>query len=281
MEKLINGFTGYLDANLENYISFGIKVLLTIIVFLVGQKIISWVLKMTRRSLGKMNVDQGVQQFVTSLLKCILYVLLIAILANQFGVETTSVAALLGSIGVAIGFALQGSLSNFAGGILILMLKPFVVGDYILEDSNKNEGVVVEIQIFYTKLQSVDNKIAVIPNGILANSSLTNITGEKFRRLDISVGISYEADLMKAKAILLDMLSKHEEILKDRDYVVVVEDLGESAVVLGCKGWVKTESYWATKWQMLEDIKLTFDREGIEIPYNKLQVHLLDKTIEK
>ena len=277
MEKIVDRFLAYLDANLENYIAFGIKVLLTIVVFLIGQKVISWTLKLVKKSLARMNLDQGVQQFVGSVLKCILYVLLIATLANQFGVESTSVAALLGSIGVAIGFALQGSLSNFAGGILILMLKPFVVGDYIVEDTNKNEGVVIEIQIFYTKLQSVDNKIAVIPNGVLANSSMTNITGEKYRRLDISVGISYEADLMRAKAILSDMLYRNEEILKDRDLLVVVEELGDSAVVLGCKAWVNTEAYWGVRWQMLEDIKLTFDREGIEIPYNKMQVHLVDK----
>lgn len=272
-EKLVS----YLEANISSITAFGLKVVFAIIVFIVGVKLIKWVLKISVKWLEKVNVDKGVQQFATSLLKFTLYLLLILSIGVEFGLETASVAALLASGGVAVGLALQGSLSNFAGGVLILLLKPFVVGDYILEDSNKNEGVVTEIQLFYTKLQSVDNKIVVVPNGTLANASLTNITGEEFRRLDITVGISYDADLKKAKKILADMMQEKEAYCKDRDLLVMVEDLADSAVMLGCRGWVRTEDYWTLKWEMLEEIKLTFDKEGIEIPYNQMQVHL--KTI--
>lgn len=270
--------SNFLDANLSNFVSFGMKVLLALVAFFVGRKLISWIGKITGAWLKKFDVDKGVQQFANSFLKFALYLLLVTSIAVQFGLEPTSIAALFASAGVAIGLALQGSLSNFAGGILILLLKPFVVGDYILEDTNKNEGTVIEIQLFYTKLQSVDNKVIVIPNGTLANASLTNITGEVNRRLDLSIGISYDADIKKAKDILLRILNSNENILKDKDIIVMVEDLADSAVMIGARTWVATEDYWVVKWAMLEEIKLTFDAEGIEIPYNQMQVHL--KNVE-
>ncbi len=268
----------FLATNLSVFTSFVLKVIFALVVFFVGRKLIGWAVKMLKAWLEKANIDKGVEQFVGSLVNIILYFVLITSIAVRFGLEATSIAAIFASAGVAIGLALQGSLSNFAGGILILILKPFAVGDYILEDSNKNEGVVEEIQIFYTKLRTVDNKIIVVPNGTLANASLTNVTGQEFRRLDLSVGISYDADLLKAKGILHDILNKKEEVLKDKDMVVAVDELGDSAVVLACKSWVKTEDYWKTKWDLLEEIKLTFDAEGIEIPYNQMQVHLINKN---
>ncbi|MFI3209105.1 MAG: mechanosensitive ion channel, partial [Eubacteriales bacterium] len=181
----MSGLSVFLDVNLSLFVAFGIKVLLALVVFFVGRKVISWIGKIARRWLVKFDVDKGIQQFACSCLNVVLYFVLLTSIAAEFGLETTSIAALFASAGVAVGLALQGSLSNFAGGILILLLKPFVVGDYILEDTSKNEGVVIEIQLFYTKLQSVDNKVIVIPNGTLANASLTNITGEESRRLDL------------------------------------------------------------------------------------------------
>lgn len=271
---MIDKILRYLSDNLPIAIEFSVRVLLTLIFFVIGRKIIVWLVSIARKSMEKSEVDLGVQQFVISLFRAILYGLLISTIAVRFGVESTSVAALLGSAGVAIGLAMQGSLSNFAGGILILMLKPFVVGDYILEDTNKNEGVVKEIQIFYTKLQSVDNRIVVIPNGILANSSLTNITGQEMRRIDIKVDISYSSDLLKAKEVLFEILNTNEYICKNNDILVVVDELANHSVVIACKAWVETDLYWKVRWQLLEDIKLTFDREGIEIPFNQLHVHM-------
>ena len=270
MDRIMN----YLDMNLSTYVSFGLKVVCTILVFIIGKMVIKWALGLVQKSMQKMNTDKGVQQFTLSFLKCGMYVVLVTSIAVHFGLEPTSVAAILGSAGVAIGLALQGSLSNLAGGVLILLLKPFVVGDYIIEDSHKNEGIVKEIQIFYTKLQTVDNKIIVIPNGILANSSLTNVTDQEYRRLDFSVGISYDADLKKAKAILDTMLHNYEQIDQAKDILVIVEELADSAVMIGCKAWVKTTDYWNVRWDLLENIKLKFDEEGIEIPFNQLQVHL-------
>ncbi len=272
--NIVDQLYNYLDKHISAVTAFGLKVLFTIIVYIIGRKLISIVVKITDRSLQKVNADKGVHQFVLSFTRFSLNIVLIMGIALYFGLEPTSVAALLGSVGVAIGLALQGSLANFAGGILILSLKPFVVGDYILEDTNKNEGIVKEIQIFYTKLQTVDNQTVVVPNGVLANSSLTNITGQDNRRLDIKIGISYDADLLKAKSIIKELVDKNEKILKDKDIFIVVEDLADSAVIIGCKAWVHTDEYWSTKWQLLEELKLRFDKENIEIPYNQLQVHL-------
>ncbi|MEG0108796.1 MAG: mechanosensitive ion channel, partial [Lachnospiraceae bacterium] len=188
-----------------------------------------------------------------------------------------SVAAVIGSAGIAIGLALQGSLSNLAGGILILLLKPFVVGDYIIEHNQNNEGTVKEIQIFYTKLATMDNKIIVIPNGSLANNSLTNVTGKDERRLDLQVDISYKADLKKTKQLIEQLLREDGQILVNQELAVFVDQLGQHSVVIGIRAWVKTEEYWNTRWRILEEIKETFEREAIEIPYNQLTVHMGDE----
>ncbi len=246
---------------------------LAIIVFIIGKKLIDIIRKIVRRSLEKSTVDKGVEQFTDSLLKCVLYFILIISLVKQFGVDTTSLAALLASGGVALGLALQGSLSNFAGGVLILLLKPFVVGDYIIEDAHGNEGTVKEIQIFYTKLATIDNKTIVIPNGSLSNTSLTNVTAKDERRLDIIVGIAYDSDLKKAKQLIETILREDEKILQEEQIVVYVDNLGESSVDIGLRAWVRTEEYWTTRWRVLEEIKLTFDREGIDIPFPQVTVH--------
>ena len=270
----MNQFVQYIQDRVPSMIGFGIRVLMALVAFFIGRMIIKWIRKIVRRSLERSNADKGVEQFVDSVLKFGLYFLLIFSLVSELGVDTTSVAAVVASGGVAIGLALQGSLSNFAGGVLILILKPFQVGDYIIEDTNKNEGTVKEIQIFYTKLSTIDNKTIVIPNGMLTNSSLTNATAKDERRLDLKVSISYEADLKQAKSLIEEILRNDESVEKDEEILVFVDELAESAVVLGARAWVKSEVYWETRWRVLDDIKLTMDAQGIEIPYPKLSVHM-------
>ena len=267
----------YVSNKIPGILDFVIGVVLALVVFFVGAKFIKWIRKIVKKSLEKANVDKGVRQFVDSLLKFALYAILIFSIGQKFGLDTTSVAAALASCGVAVGLALQGSLSNFAGGVLILVLKPFVVGDYIVEDNKGREGTVKEIQLFYTKLLTVDNKTVVIPNGSLANTSLTNVTAQDKRRLDLTVGISYDADLKRAKQLIEDLLRKDEDVLQDEDVNVFVDELTDSAVVIGARGWVKKDAYWTTKWRMLESIKLTLDENGIEIPYNQIVVHTKEK----
>ena len=276
--KQVNQLTQYVQDSIPGLITFGLKVLAALVAFFIGRLVIRWIRKIVRRSFERSGADKGVEQFVDSLLKYGLYALLVFSLISSLGFDTTSVAAVLASGGVAIGLALQGSLSNFAGGVLILLLKPFVVGDYIIEDTNGKEGTVKEIQIFYTKLSTIDNKTIVIPNGMLTNNSITNATAKDERQLDLRVGISYDADIRQAKNVIEKLLEKDECIIKNEQINVFVHELADSAVVLGIRAWVKNEEYWTTRWRLLEEIKLLLDENGIEIPYPQMTVHMQKNT---
>lgn len=274
----VNVFIQYLQDHIPNLISFAIEIVLALIFFFLGRIAIKWIRKLTRKMLERSNVDKGVETFVDSLLKFMLYGILLFTIATKFGFDTASVAALIASAGVAVGLAVQGSLSNFAGGILILLLKPFVVGDYIIEDNHGNEGTVKEIQLFYTKLLTVDNRTVVIPNGMLTNNSLTNVTHMDERKLELKVSISYESDLLKAKAVLADLIRKESRIMQDKEHRIFVDELGDDGVILGMRCWVSTEDYWNVRWDMLEEIKLTFDRESIVIPYRQMNVRIQESN---
>lgn len=276
--KQVNQLTQYVQDSIPGLITFGLKVLAALVAFFIGRLVIRWIRKIVRRSFERSGADKGVEQFVDSLLKYGLYALLVFTLISSLGFDTTSVAAVLASGGVAIGLALQGSLSNFAGGVLILLLKPFVVGDYIIEDTNGKEGTVKEIQIFYTKLSTIDNKTIVIPNGMLTNNSITNATAKDERQLDLRVGISYDADIRQAKSVIENLLIKDECIIKNEQINVFVHELADNAVVLGIRAWVKNEEYWETRWRLLEEIKLLLDENGIEIPYPQMTVHMQKNT---
>lgn len=258
----------------EQVIQFIFRVLLAIVVFVVGTWTIKILRKLIKKTLTKTKTEIGVVQFVDSFVNIGLYVLLVLGIASKFGLDAASIVAVLGSVGVAIGLALQGSLSNFAGGILILLLHPFKVGDYIKEDTNGNEGTVEEIQLFYTKLRTADEKIIILPNGPLANNSLTNVTGAKNRRLDIYVGISYASDVKKAKEVLMSVLNKEEKVLKDCDKLVFVDELADSCIRMGVRCYIRQEDYWTTKWRITENIKYALDDAKIEIPYPKLDVYV-------
>ena len=274
----VNVFIQYLQDHIPNLISFAIEIVLALIFFFLGRIAIKWIRKLIRKMLERSNVDKGVETFVDSLLKFMLYGILLFTIATKFGFDTASVAALIASAGVAVGLAVQGSLSNFAGGILILLLKPFVVGDYIIEDNHGDEGTVKEIQLFYTKLLTVDNRTVVIPNGMLTNNSLTNVTHMDERKLELKVSISYESDLLKAKAVLADLIRKDSRIIQDKEHRIFVDELGDDGVILGMRCWVSTEDYWNVRWDMLEDIKLTFDRESILIPYHQMSVRIQESN---
>ena len=270
----VNVFIQYLQDHIPNLIGFAIEIVLALIFFFLGRIAIKWIRKLTRKMLERSNVDKGVETFVDSLLKFMLYGILLFTIATKFGFDTASVAALIASAGVAVGLAVQGSLSNFAGGILILLLKPFVVGDYIIEDNHGDEGTVKEIQLFYTKLLTFDNRTVVIPNGMLTNNSLTNVTHMDERKLELKVSISYESDLLKAKAVLADLIRKESRIMQDKEHRIFVDELGDDGVILGMRCWVSTEDYWNVRWDMLEGIKLTCDRESIVIPYRQMNVRI-------
>ena len=258
----------------EKMLRVSMKVLFAFLVLIIGVWLIKVIRKILKKTLSKANADIGVVQFLDSFAKTGLYIILLFIIANTFGLEAASIVAVIGSAGLAIGLALQGSLSNLAGGVLILLLKPFKVGDYIKEDSNANEGTVKEITMFYTKLVTGDNKTIVIPNGTLANNSMTNFTTATFRRLDFVFGISYDSDIQKAKEILLNLMKEDADTLKDKDYVVYVNELAASSINIGARCYVSTADYWNAKWRLTEKVKEEFDKNNIDIPYNQLDIHV-------
>lgn len=267
MERLI-------DTLAPGAVGFLVNIVFALALLFIGKKLITLILKFLNRSFDRAGMEESLRGFLNSLLRVGLYAVLIMIIADQAGIPTTSFLAVLGSAGLAIGMALQGSLSNFAGGVLILLLKPFRVGDYIVEDNKGNGGTVERIDLFYTYLTTPDNRRIVIPNGSLANTSLTNVSAKEIRRLDLSVGIAYSADLLKAKKLLYHILSEREKVLEDKGITVFVDSLGESSVNLGFRAWVKAGDYWTEKWEIMEEVKLQFDANGVEIPFNQIDVHV-------
>ena len=262
----------YFESLVPDLFNFALQVIIAIVVYAVGAKIIKMTVKIVRKALERRNTDIGVIQFLSAVIRYSMYFVLFMMILNLFGIATTSAVAVLGSCGVAVGLALQGSLANFAGGVLILLLKPFVVGDYIIEGSN--EGTVYEISIFYTKLKTVDNKVIVIPNGNLSNSSLINVSHMDKRRVDVAVGIAYEADIRTAKDILYKVAEEDPARLPGEDIVVAVDNLGASSVDMTVRIWVKSEDYWPTKWCLTENIKYALDENNISIPYQQIDVQI-------
>lgn len=278
VEKELGIIKQFLAELPQKALNLGVRILLAVVFLFIGFSLIKVIRRIVKKSLKRAGADVGVIQFLDSFIKVGLYIILGFMVAGGFGLDAASVVAVVGSAGVAVGLALQGSLSNFAGGVLILLLKPFKVGDYIKEDSQGNEGTVTEIQMFYTRLLTYDGKTVVLPNGTLANTSLVNVTAANFRRLDVTVGISYDSDIKKAKAVLIRLVDENPLVIQDMDKVVVVDELSDSAVVMAVKCHVKTEDYWTLRGQLLENIKLRFDEEGIAIPYPQLDVHMNGKT---
>lgn len=244
-----------------------------LIVWVIGKKILKALLKVLGKALDRSRLDEGVTKFTMSLSKFAGNVVLVIMIIDILGFDTTSFIAVLGSAGIALGMSLQGSLANVAGGILILLFKPFAVGDYIVVGGY--EGNVTTIDLLYTKLITIDNKTVTIPNGTLSNSSIVNVASQPQRRLDIQIGIGYSSDLKLAKKLLLDAMNKQSGVLTDKDIMVVVKSLDDSCVTLETRCWVMTSDYWNVRFALLEGYKETFDDNGIEIPFNQMDVHIV------
>lgn len=259
---------------LPDLISFGIKLLVALVIFFIGSRIIKLIHHMLYRSFKRVDMEVSVRKFLLSVLNAVLYCLLVFIIAGQIGVNSASIVALLGSASIAVGLAIQGSLANFAGGVLILLMKPFRVGDYII--SKDGEGTVHTIGLVYTVLTTQDNKQVVIPNGTLSNSALTNVTAMEKRRVEIMVGIGYDSDLKKAKEIMENIFRSHGAILKEEPVEVFVNDLGQSTVSIGGRGWASTGDYWTARCEIMEQIKLSFEEAGIKIPKSRMEVYVSD-----
>lgn len=254
------------------FFTFGKNLLIAILVLVIGIRLISWASKLISKGMNKSKIEPIVGKFLSSLIKFSLYALLIVMIVGILGIPTSSFIAALSAAGLTIGLALQGSLSNFAGGVLILMFKPFVIGDYIYEDTHHNEGTVIGIDLFYTKIVSFDNKTIVIPNGTLANSSLTNYTKQAKRRIDLKVGIAYESNIKAARDALKEVVDNEPRVLAHEPVDIVVDELGDSQITIIIKTWVKTNDYWPVRYALLEAYKEALDAAGIEIPFNQVTV---------
>ena len=247
---------------------------LALVIFFVGRWLIEKFLSRVALLDNKTKIDPGVAKFVRSLVRVALWALLIYFIADFLGVPTASFVALLGSIGVTVGLALQGSLSNFAGGLILMFLHPFKTGDYIKTVSDI-EGTVVEIGLFFTTLRMADNKIITIPNGNLSAGNIINYNVLPVRRLSTTVGIAYEADTARAIELLTALIKSRKPLVNPEKALVYVKELGDSSVVLGLHYWVKTDDYWDEAWSINQAIKDVLDQNGIAIPFNQLDVHVI------
>jgi len=247
---------------------------LALVIFFVGRWLIEKFLSRVALLDNKAKIDPGVAKFVRSLVRVALWALLIYFIADFLGVPTASFVALLGSIGVTVGLALQGSLSNFAGGLILMFLHPFKTGDYI-KTASDIEGTVVEIGLFFTTLRMADNKIITIPNGNLSAGNIINYNVLPVRRLSTTVGIAYEADTARAIELLTALIKSRKPLVNPEKALVYVKELGDSSVVLGLHYWVKTDDYWDEAWSINQAIKDVLDQNGIAIPFNQLDVHVI------
>lgn len=247
---------------------------LALVIFFVGRWLIEKFLSRVALLDNKTKIDPGVAKFVRSLVRVALWALLIYFIADFLGVPTASFVALLGSIGVTVGLALQGSLSNFAGGLILMFLHPFKTGDYI-KTASDIEGTVVEIGLFFTTLRMADNKIITIPNGNLSAGNIINYNVLPVRRLSTTVGIAYEADTARAIELLTALIKSRKSLVNPEKALVYVKELGDSSVVLGLHYWVKTDDYWDEAWSINQAIKDVLDQNGIAIPFNQLDVHVI------
>lgn len=255
-----------------------IHIVIAIIIYFVGRKLIQCLLGLLKKSFDRSNVEEGAAHFLLSILKFVMYFVLLVMICQFLGLATSSVVAILGSAGLTLGLALQGSLANFAGGVLILIMKPFVVGDYIIV--GEKEGTVINIDIIYTTLQMADNKTVIMPNGKLADSDIINVTHQDKRRIDIEVGVDYSENIKKVREVLAEIIQHQEKVLRDEPIDIVVGALSNSSVDMVVHVWVKKEDYWLVRWALLEEIKLKFDEKGIIIPFNQLDVTLKHEADE-
>lgn len=267
-----------LEAAAASLFVFARKLVVAVLILVIGWQLIKWLVRICERIFEKAHLELSVAVFLKNLLKIVLQVVLVVAAASYLGFNTSSLVALIGSAGLAAGLALQGSLANLAGGVLLLILKPFRVGDYIIACGN--EGTVTGMDIFYTRLLTGDNRLVVIPNGTLSNSDLVNVTNEPKRRLDLTVGIDYSEDIRKVKAVLQRVVDRQEAILPEEDKVIFVSSFDASAITMGIRVWVATENYWQLKWDLMEQIKYAFDENAITIPFDQLDVNLNPKPVE-
>ncbi len=268
----MNQFQSYSDKAVFLVEKYGPPLLFALALLLFGWWAIKLIVRAARRGLERSKIDISLQRFLLSMIDASLKILLLISVASMLGIATTSFVAIIGAAGLAVGLALQGSLANFAGGVLILLFKPFKVGDVI--EAQGQVGKVHSIQVFHTVLKTADNRTIIIPNGALSNGSITNYSTEPTRRVEMVFGIGYEDDLRKAKTVLQRLISEDSRILSEPEPQVVLKELADSSVNLAVRVWCNSADYWGIFFDFQEKVKLSFDAEGISIPYPQMDVHL-------
>ncbi len=251
---------------------WGTKILLALLIFIVGRMVARLVARGVSKALTTARLDPILVNFAGAVVNTALLVLVIVFALSQLGLDTTSLVALVGAAGLAVGLALKDSLAHFAAGVMLIVFRPFKLGDYV--EVGGVAGSVDKISIFSTRLKTPDNKVVTVPNGNIFGNTMTNYSEESTRRIDLVVGISYDSDLLKAKHLLNDIVSSHEKVLKDPAYRIAVSELADSSVNFIVRPWVNAEDYWNVRFELLETIKLRFDAEGIEIPFPQMALHI-------
>jgi len=262
----------YVDYLSTLFITYGIKLLYAVLIWVVGKFIIGKLMLLVDKKMELAHTEITLKKFLHSIVNTLFYTFLFIIIISTLGIQTASFVAVLGAMSLAIGFALQGSLANFAGGVLIILFKPYKIGDYI--EASGVAGTVIEIQIFATLLNTVDNKRIVIPNGKLSNDTLINYSKNPVRRVDIVFGVGYNDDIEKAKSVLVEIANSQEKILKNQEAFVEIVEYGDSSVNLVYRVWCKTADYWDVYFQSMKMAKTEFDKADISIPYPQMDVHV-------
>lgn len=262
----------WLQLAIEFSATYGIKIILAIVLFFIGKRIASWLSKMTKNALTKGRMDPTLVSFVGNIVNALLLAAVVIAVLDVVGIQTTSLVAVIGAAGLAIGLALQGSLANFASGVMLIIFRPFRQGDFIT--AGGESGIVEEVTLFTTSMRTPDNKAIIIPNAAITSGSITNFSAKPTRRVDLVYGVSYSDDLKKVKEVIWDVLNADERILKDPAPTVGLLELADSSVNFAVRPWVNASDYWAVYFDLNETIKLRFDQEGISIPFPQRDVHL-------
>ncbi len=253
-------------------IPWAINITMAIVVFIIGRMVVGFVVRLVNKLMKRSKMDEILVNFICSILNAVLLLFVIVAALDQLGVDTTSLIALMGAAGLAVGLALQNSLQNFAAGVMLIVFRPFKAGDFV--EAGGTTGVVENISIFSTMLKTPDNREVIVPNGSIYGGNITNFSARPTRRVDLMFGIGYGDDIRKAKDILTKLVVEDERILKDPAPQIVVGELGDSSVNFHVRPWVNSPDYWDVYFDLTEKVKLTFDEEGISIPYPQMDLHL-------
>ena len=254
------------------FIEYSLKVVAALAIFIIGRMIAKIIARGVLKALTLRNIDNTVASFIHNLSYGALFVFVIIAALSQLGIQTASFITIIGAAGLAVGLALQGSLSNFASGVLMIIFRPFKIGDYI--EAGGEAGTVEDIQIFATRLKTPDNKVIIIPNSAIMDGSIMNYSTKPTRRVDLKIGVSYEAHLPDVKALLIKTVKAHDKVLQDEDIKVAVVELADSSVNFVVRSWAKTPDYWNVYFELTENIKLALDENGISIPYPQMDIHM-------